>query len=335
MKKFKEIMKEHQINWRKAVIPHIKGNGWQNGRSYEHILPHKFKEYNFYPGIRQELFLYIDDNQIKPHTGIHNLLSSWAVCSNFYWPFNNKSGFDLLKKYLNSKMSFRIKTITAMDLEYMDKDIELSPSALLGEDSGMRGSGQTSPDLAIRFITEDNKKGILLIESKFTEHSFYQCSGYSKTKPDRPNNPDKKRCLDTVGILQSDFENCHLLAWGRKYWDILKSNLNVELFNRLKKCPMSSACYQLFRQQALAKGYESRYDVVASCVFTDSRNESLNRSVHSSGLNDLPSGWSELFPELPFEWLTHNEWFEFVRVNNLNGQWNNWVKYIEERYINI
>lgn len=100
-----------------------------------------------------------------------------------------------------------------MDLEYMDKDIELSPSVLLGEDSGMRGSGQTSPDLAIRFITEDNKKGILLIELKFTEHSFYQCSGYSKTKPGRPNNPDKKRCLDTVGILQSNFNNCHLLSW--------------------------------------------------------------------------------------------------------------------------
>ncbi|MFH1940682.1 MAG: hypothetical protein ABIL68_01160 [bacterium] len=335
MKDFKERMRNHQIKWRKKYLPNIYGKGWQNGKSYEHILPQKYKIQNFYPEIQEDLFEYIKEEKIQPHTGIHNLLSSWVVCSNFYWPFKNEDGYKLLAQYLNHFLSLNIEKIVSIDLEYLDNQHSLSPSELLGEDDGVRGSGQTSPDLAIKFITSAAKRGILLIESKFTEHSFYQCSGYSKIKPGKPVNFDRKRCLDTKGILESDFKNCHLLAWNRKYWDILKEELNTKLYQKLKKCPMSSSCYQLFRQQALSKGYEKKYKISISCVFIDMRNEKLINSVCSTGLNSLPNGWQELFPNLPFYWLTHNHWFEFVKTNNSNGKWNNWITYIENRYIKM
>ena len=335
MIEFKERMRIHQINWRKKYLPNIISNGWQNGKSYEHILPKKYQVHNFYPAIQESLFNYLKDNKIQHHTGIHNLLSSWVVCSNFYWPFNNDEGHKLLVDYLNQFLSLNIVTINSIDLEYLDNQQCLSPSQLLGEDKGIRGSGQTSPDLAIVFVNSVGEKGILLIESKFTEHSFYSCSGYSKTKPGKPINPDKKRCLDTEGILNSDFKNCHLLAWERKYWNILKDDLNKNLFQKLKRCPMSLSCYQLFRQQALSKGYEKKYNISISCVFTDSRNEKLMNSVCSTGLNSLPNGWQELFPNLHFKWLTHNNWFKFVKANNLKGKWDKWINYIEGRYINI
>jgi len=98
---FKERMRLHQIKWRKENLPKINGNGWQNGKSYEHILPQQYKSQNFYPDIQESLFDYIKQNKIQPHTGIHNLLSSWVVCSNFYWPFNNDDGHKLLTDYLN------------------------------------------------------------------------------------------------------------------------------------------------------------------------------------------------------------------------------------------
>ena len=185
------------------------------------------------------------------------------------------------------------------------------------------------------FITSTSENGILLIESKFTEHSFYQCSGYSKVKPGKPINPDKERCFDTKAIVESNFINCHLLAWKRKYWDILKSELNTNLYQTLKKCPMSNSCYQLFRQQALSEGYKEKYSISMSCVFTDERNEKLINSVCSTGLNSLPNGWQELFPNLPFSWQTHNNWFAFVKANNSNGKWDDWLNYINNRYINI
>lgn len=214
---FKEKMRERQIEWRRASLPNIKGKGIQNGKRYEHILPWDQRKYNFFPDIYDDLFNYIKVKNIHAHTGIHNLLSSWALCANLYWPFNNKEGFELLKGYLNIQIGNCIKEIISLDLEYLDDNIQLSPHNLLGEEKGSRGNGQTSPDLAIKFITIDGGKGILLIESKFTEHSFYSCSAYRKNKSNKVSNPDSTRCLNTSDLINTDFNNCHLTAWNRKY----------------------------------------------------------------------------------------------------------------------
>ena len=96
---------------------------------------------------------------------------------------------------------------------------------------------------------------------------------------------------------------------------------------------MSSSCYQLFRQQALAKGLERKYDIAVSAVATDTRNEELKNSSVRNGMKPFPEGWRELFPNLKFYWLTHNEWFHFVQQNNLDGKWDEWVKYVGDRYL--
>ena len=333
MQDFREIMREQQVKWRENYLPHIKENGWQNGKQYNHILPRKYQWQNFYSEIREELEGYLKKNAIHPHTSIHNLLSSWAMCANLYWPFKNADGLKVFAKYLSTISGIEIDKIETMELEYAEED--LSPQKLLGEDEGMRGTGQTSPDLAVKFLTRDRRKGIFLIESKFTEHSFYSCSGYNKTKPGKPVNPDKRRCHRPDYIAGSDFKECHLIAWGRKYWDLLKDLLNYEKFSSLKMCPMSRSCYQLFRQQALAKGYESKYEISISCVAVDHRNEDLINSSVSVGLKPFPQGWREIFPDLQFLWLTHKDWFDFVKSNNRDGKWNDWLAYIENRYFNI
>jgi hypothetical protein len=253
-----------------------------------------------------------------------------------YWPFRNPEGFLLMANFLKQVTGLDIHEITDMDLEFEDDSDEFKPGPLLGEDDGgMRGSGQTSPDLAIRFTTKEGKPGIILIESKFSEHSFYSCSGYSKTKPGKPINDKKERCLNPSLIVDSNFKECHLVAWDRKYWDFLGKELDKVKFASLKKCPMSSSCYQLFRQQALAKGLEKKYDIAVSAVATDSRNEELKNSSVRNGMKPFPEGWRELFPDLKLFWFTHNDWFSFVKQNNLNSRWNEWIRYIEERYFGL
>jgi len=328
MSDFIDVMRKHQIQWRKKNLSHIKENGKQNGKVYEHILPWANHMQNFYPGIRESLGRYVEDKKIHMHTGIHNLMSSWVLCANLYWPFNNNEGFNLLSRYLSDASGIDINKIQDLELEYAEEG-EFDPQHLLGEDSGVRGSGQTSPDLAIKFLTEDNKKGIFLIESKFTEHSFYVCSGYNKTKGGKLP-PDPAKCKNTRGILDSDFQNCRLVAWKRKYWNLLKGDLNQEKF-KTSRCPMSVSCYQLFRQQALAKGLEKRYDISVSCVTVDSRNEELINSSNKVGLKSFPEGWKELFPKVSFLWLNHRDWFEFVKLHS-DGAWEDWLKYIGERY---
>jgi len=281
MKLFKLEMLSYQEGWKLKNIPHITNKGWQNGHQYDHILPRINEEENFYQPIRSVLFDkpngYLSKHHIKPHTGIHNLLSSWALCANMYWPFNNPEGRKLLAEYFKIETGLDIDEITEVELEFEDKDKTYKPANILGEDTkGGRGSGQTSPDLAILFKTKQGEDGILLIESKFTEHSFYSCSGYKKQNPSgRIPNPENKRCLDTKGILASGYTDCHLITWGRKYWDLLESDLDTGKFSALSRCPMSTCCYQLFRQQALAKGFQKKYSIVASCVAMDERNTTL------------------------------------------------------------
>lgn len=338
MKDFKNNMRDYQIIWKQKHLPYIKGKGFQNGKSYDHILPKSNQQENFYKPIRDELFNinngYLKANNIKPHTGIHNLLSSWTLCANMYWPFNNDEGKILLSKWLSQHIDLNISEIVRLELEYEDPLPDLKPGLLLGENNqGMRGSGQTSPDLAILFKTSHGRNGILLIESKFTEHSFYVCSGYQKkTQTKNIPNPNNKRCLNTIGLLTSDFSECHLGNWGRKYWDLLRNDLDSNSFFSLTRCPMSTSCYQIFRQQALTKGYEKYYDVVASCVVTDERNITLVNSCKSTGMSIFPEGWKKLFPNLPFYWLTHNSWFEYVKKNNSDGRWNEWIEYVGFRY---
>jgi len=337
MKDFEKRTKDYQTNWRSVHLPQIIGNGKQNGISKPYILPNKNFRQSFFPEIVDSLFEepegYLKKYHVRPHTGIHNLMSSWVLCANMYWPFRNSEGFKLFANFLKQVTGLDIHEITDMDLEYEDDVNDFKPGKLLGEDDGgMRGSGQTSPDLAIRFRTEDGKNGIILIESKFSEHSFYSCSGYSKTKPGKPVNGKKERCLNPSLIVDSDFKECHLTTWDRKYWDLLGKELDKVKFSSLKKCPMSSSCYQLFRQQALAKGFEKKYDISVSAVATDSRNEELKNSSVRNGMKPFPEGWRELFPDLKLYWFTHNEWFTFVKQNNPGGRWDVWLKYILERY---
>jgi len=338
MDNFNQEIKAHQILWKRKNLPHIIKKGYQNGGYHEHVLPKAFFYENFFPLIREELFDstngYLKKNNIKPHTGIHNLLSSWAVCANMYWPFNNQEGKKLLSRWLTKETRLDVSEIQQIELEYEDPNPKLNPGVLLGENNqGMRGSGQTSPDLAIIFKTLNGSSGILLIESKFTEHSFYVCSGYQKKSVTKyPPNPDKTRCHKPELILSSNFQECHLNTWDRKYWNLISNDIDHSKFVSLKRCPMSTSCYQLFRQQALAKGFEKYYDIVSSCVVTDKRNSTLVNSGHSVGLKPFPEGWRELFPSLQFHWFTHNSWFDFVKKNNQKGQWNKWLEYIGVRY---
>lgn len=93
--------------------------------------------------------------------------------------------------------------------------------------------------------------------------------------------------------------------------------------------------YQLFRQQALAVALETEFDVVISSVFADSRNDEIRGIGREAGLGPLPEGWCRLFPNLPFVWLNHNDWYEFVKLNDRQGEWADWLNYIGPRYFQL
>lgn len=335
MYKFDNDMNDWMVKWRKKHITD-KRHGYQNGKKRPWILPIELWEEGLWEDIRSNsdnsLQEYLDETDVNKHGGSHNLKSSWVLCANLYFPF--RQGLSLLTTFLRSVISPKIKSVDAIELEYAEKG-QLAPSALLGEPEGQRGRNQTSPDVAFKVTMEDGKKGIILIENKFTEHSFYGCSGRKK----KYGNPDIKRCLNFGNIYKNTRSACYQLSWkadgreNRKYWDFIKISAYGQ--SVLMYCPAAVAGYQLFRQQALAEGYlqKGNYDYIASCVAYDGRNETLKRCLRTTGIDDFTTGWGKIFNgKVEFKSFMHQQWVTWVRKNNTPGRWGDWAKYIEERY---
>lgn len=322
------MVEQHQVTWRKQHIPYP-DTGRQNGLTREWILPHDRWMDGIWPRIRQELASYLAATGVQPHRGVHNLKSSWVLCANLY--FAARQDKQLLADFLHETVSPEIETVDQIELEYAEEG-DLAPSKLLGEPQGVRGANQTSPDVA--FIVNGGR-GLILTENKFTEHSFYECSGRNP----KYGNPDRNRCLNLADVLGNPHQICFQTHWAedrrtnRRYWDYLQ----ITEYGRehLRHCPAALGGYQLFRQQALAEGIakSGKYDFVYSCVAYDARYETLITSLKSAGIPDFRIGWGQLFSgKAKFASFSHQQWTTWVRQYNSNNQWTDWLKYINLRY---
>ena len=325
---FDKHVAKQQIEWRKSNIS-TEEMGVQNGLKRPWILPENLWKEGLWERIKDSLPEYLKKEEVQRHKGCHNLKSSWMLCANLYFSFRKDK--ELLAGFLNKFVSNKIKTVDRIELEYAEGG-KLNPAELLGEPQGTRGANQTSPDVA--FVVNGGK-GLILTENKYTEHSFYPCSG---RKPDF-GNPNIKRCLD-FGFIHDDIKNnCHLLNWenesrkNRKYWDYIRiSDKGRQI---LKRCPAATSGYQLFRQQALAEGIaeSGKYEFVISCVAYDQDNQTLISSLEPTGIDDFTTGWGSLFEgKAGFKSFSHQQWVDWVRQHDTQGQWKEWLNYIGQRY---
>ncbi len=334
-KSFDKFMSEHQVAWRKDNITDIR-QGSQNKVRRPWILHKDAWEQGLWDELRSggncPVKEYTDKMKVKIHTGSHNLKSSWISGVNLYFPFRqNEYSRALLASFLRARVNTEVEMVDSVELEFAEKG-NLSPDKLLGESGGSRGSGQTSPDIA--FIV-NNGKGLLLVENKLTEHSFYPCSALTtKGSATRPENTDKTRCQNVASVIADPLHNCHQQTWGRKYWEILQAVSNKSKLSNLNYCPGAYAGYQLLRQQALAEGIakSGKYDFVMSCVALDDRNEKLHNCLRDTGITDV-SEWDTLFTgKASFGIFSHQEWVKWIREHDNKGVWMKWLSWISERY---
>lgn len=216
MEDFGRWVSSYQAAWRRENIS-SDARGWWRGRQYGWILPTELWEEGLWSGIRSgsdwSLPAYVRHNNVKKHNDIHNLKSSWTLCANLYFPFGQSEyGRSLLAGFLKAHVSDQVQHVDALELEYAETG-DLHPSRLLGEQGGMRGAGQTSPDIG---LLVNGHRGLILAETKFAEHSFYPCSAHwGRGRGSRPPNPHPERCNDPLAGLQAAIQ-CHQNVWGRK-----------------------------------------------------------------------------------------------------------------------
>lgn len=335
MKSFDKWMKRHQTEWRKYHLKFERFGQWK-GCDYPWLLLKDSWEEGLWPGIGPEsenpLSAYIQETGVHRHTYSHHLNSSWILCANLYFPFRaTADGRALFASFLKHQVAEEIESLKEIELEYAE-DGELHPSHLLGEMGGIKGMGQTSPDLG---LLVNKGRGLILVESKFTEHSFYGCSAWKhEGNSRRSSNPDPDRCNHPVNIVKDPANQCHQAAWGRKYWDHLAPIVNQEVLSALPYCPATRYGYQLFRQQALAEGIaqSGRYDLVVSAVAFDERNDALNTALKRSGIAELKN-WGNIFRgKAQFAVFTHQQWVRWVQEHDDSQQWDDWLRYVYSRY---
>ena len=336
MKNFDQWLTQHQMKWRKANVESKEQGRWR-GRQYPWILPEGSWEEGLWPGIRQgsdnPLPAYLESTGVQKHEGVHNLKSSWILCANLYFPFGGSAdGKALFASFLKRRVAEEIDSLEAIELEYEDRDSRLRPLHLLGEIGGTRGANQTSPDLG---LLVNRGRGLVLVENKLTEKSFYECSTWRhKGSSRRLGNPDPNRCNHAADIVKNHADQCHQAAWGRSYWEHLVPVVDEEALASLPHCPAMKDGFQLFRQQALAEGIAQtgRYDLVVSVVAVDERNDEAEAALRRSGIAGLRQ-WGQLFKGWArFAVFTHQEWIGWVQEHDTAGRWSDWLGYVRSRY---
>ena len=331
MTSFDQLMNVWQTEWRRTNVD-CKEWGEQLGRRRSWILLRDQWQLALWHGIRYSLPAYLGEEGIQKHVGVHNLKSSWILCANLYFPFRSSAeGRALLASFLKRHVDSKIETLESIELEYAEPEgSELHPSSLLGETGGNRGANQTSPDLGL-LVNEGH--GLVLVESKFTEQSFYKCSAWRhKGNSRRLRNPCSKRCNSPLEVAK-DESRCHQSSWGRKYWRHLASKVDKKALGSLPICPAARHGYQLFRQQALAEGIarSGAYDLVVSAVAVDERNGKLEAGLRRSGIDGFEQ-WGKIFRgKARFATFTHQQWVGWVRDHN-DGRWSEWLSYVTQRY---
>jgi len=291
---------------------------------YEHILPARQWTQNLWSEVRQTAVDYFRRKKIKWHNEKGNLLSSQILCVNIFFPFRDH--LSLLDGFLREFYPSLAK-VTDVDFEYIgEKNYFNEP--------GGRGYNRTSTDVSIEWEDTVGKRNLLLIEFKFTEPNFGECS--------KSGNPDQQRCNHAELIISSHKTQCYRSEKQRTYWDTILSPqgpLIVEMLNKTQYCPFRYDFYQLMRNQLLAhhitedKGSGFHFAEFAVCY--DERNKTLLHLSHpvAGDTNPFTSWKSFLKNPSSFKHFTIQQLLEYIEnTDNLPSELEQWRVYLNKRY---
>ncbi len=293
-------------------------------KEYEHILPTRRWTQNLWSGIRTAAVDYFSHEKIKWHDQRDNLLSSQILCVNIFFPLRNHPSLldSLLREFYPS-----LAEVTDIDFEY------IGPKNYFNEPGG-RGYNRTSADVVITWEDTKGKSNLLLIEFKFTESNFGECS--------KSGNPDRERCNHGELVISSPQTECYRSEVDRPYWNIILSPQGPFVRGMLSKtqyCPFRYDFYQLMRNQLLAKciawDEDSGFSIVEFAVCYDDRNKSLLNLSHpiDGDSNPLTSWKSFLKDKNTFKHFTIQQFLEYIdHIDNLPSEVEQWRAYLNKRY---
>ena len=332
MADFRKQMRDWMCQYKTDTL-RVSEQGTWRGRRYPHLLPQHSWVLNLWEGLCFKAVKHFAQSRISWHDQKHNLLSSQILCVNIFFPLREHP--DILRLWLSSHLA-DVQVVTDLDFEYVGPEDPQDPSGYrnyLNELGGSRGQNRTSADVAITW--RDNKGGtnLLLLEFKFTEPNFGECS--------RQGNPDRGRCLSSKEIVRSPQTQCYRAEVGRRYWDIILASgspFRQDLLTAEAFCPFRYDFYQLMRNQVLAhcvqRDPEVNYDKVEFGVMYHADNEKLVDMRKSYDREKDPlKAWRKLLREPgTFHSFTIQQLLDTIETK-LPIDLLDWRRYLKEKYL--
>jgi len=320
---FRERMEDKQSVYKTEVLG-VAQMGWWGGNPHPHILPEDSWSLNLWDEISYAAVQHFAQSEIAWHNQKHNMLSSQVMSVNIFFPLMGH--LDLFRPWLSRYYS-DVKTVTDIDFEYVGpRDRNYF------EERGIRGQNRTSADIAITWEDKEKARNMLLIEFKFTEPSFGECS--------QQGNPERRRCLSASQVMASPRTQCHKAEIGRTYWKLALAADSPLLRDRLRAerhCPFRYDFYQLMRSQLLAHCVErdasAGYNRVDFGVMYHAANDRLLKMAHPfMGERNPLRAWPTLLgePEM-FHVFTIQDFLDAIE-KNLPADLAVWRAYLKQRY---
>ncbi len=305
--------------------------------TYPHILPPDHERLALYEPLADAILSYLDEEGIA-HPEIRNLKSSQAACLNFL--FSLRQDLDLARSVLWPFLP-GLREVTGIEFEYTGPP---EVTEWLGEpSSGKRGQYCTSIDAAIFWVGRRKQRHITLVEWKYTESTFGECSAFQSA-----HEGERARCLSLDVSRDSDPARSCLLTKGgeqgsRRYWEHLEeAGIALSAFSKVWGCPFQGPFYQFMRQFLLAEylrqtGQADQVDVVSVGFIRNTELHEVPEYLHALVDREeegIIGAWNAVLEEGrgPMRHLTVEELMARVRVDQIEGVDLGWRNYLRERY---
>jgi hypothetical protein len=293
-----------QVAWKEDAYG-VAAKGEHEGRPVDFLLPASDWARNLLDEHREEVVAHIQAAGVELHTFAHHVLSSQIFALNLAAPFFARPG--LLAQILTETLPDgpSVASVEKVEAEVSD------PANRFGE-PGRRGANATSADLGIWWTDSEGKRRLLLVEVKYTEAEFGQCSKGRKHGD----------TCDTGGaeLVEGNGALCPLTAppHSRTYWHWMQQ---LGVFKRdalanSSACPFRHDGYQLMRNQVLAAMLEREdgIDRADFAVMLHDGNQPVRRlQAPLGGTTDAVDGWRALLREPSrFVEISPRRWLEIA-----------------------
>jgi hypothetical protein len=321
------------------------GLGGKEKEPLGHVLKNGNHLHNFLnePSILSEVVRRFEDHKAGDlNRVLTNTLSSQACCFNLFSPL--KQNLKLANNLFSLLLKKKVK-VEHIEIEFTPNQVvnligfEPNGDESLGDQSTRGG---TDADVAIFYKSEDDKKGIIIIEFKYIESEFSTCGSYNSSS-------EKKKILKKLCNTQNYYQELikpnlisnkkQFLCGYLKYdnWKLTKRSkiIDHEKVINANTCPFRFSGQQLWRNLLLLEQVMKAREIDEGqfWVLSPSENTYLwndhGQNVEAEIRSVLSDNGNSLFSRKDIK----TDFIENLEKIEANDWTKNWLKKFTDRYL--